>query len=187
MKRSLESFANLQTEWAESLDHATDIFGEMVELHQTRWTAAGKPGSYASERFVRFHEELLARLVPQGRMMLCRVSCDAGTVGSVQLFEDHNRALLYQRGWAPFDSKISPGVVVDYLAMEECLKRDFDAYDFLACETQHKRLLSNASCDLVWARQRTTSWKFALLNAARGVKRAFSKDSATTTGAPSNE
>jgi hypothetical protein len=179
VKRSLEAYSNLTTEWAESIDHATDIFGEMVELHQSRWKALGKPGSYASGRFVRFHEEMLARLVPEQRLVLCRVRSNAGTVGCVQLFENNNRALLYQCGWAPSDSKSSPGVVVDHLAMEECLKRGFDAYDFLAYETQHKRLLSNASCNLVWARHRNPSWKFTALNAARGLKQALTKCSGT--------
>lgn len=175
IRRSLEAYSGLSLEWSESLDHAADIFGEMVELHQARWTAAGKTGSYTSERFTRFHEELMARLVPMELMAFVRIRADGETVGCVQLLNDRNRALLYQCGWASAEGKQSPGVVVDYLAMEECLKRGFDAYDFLAYETQHKRHLSNACCDLVWARRRFPGVKFAALDAARDAKQRLRK------------
>ena len=170
VKRSLEAYGELSVDWSQSLNEATDIFGDLVDLHQARWNAVGKPGSYASERFIRFHEALLVRLVPEQRMFFVRVRSGVETVGCVQLFNDRNRALLYQCGWAPAEGKRSPGVVVDYLAMEECLSRGFDAYDFLAYETQHKRHLSNRCSNLIWAYRRRPRLRFSLLNAARNLK-----------------
>lgn len=171
VKRNLEAFKSLETRWVNDLNPAIDTFGEMVRLHQARWNAAGKPGSYSSERFVAFHEELLTRLVPQGRLAFVHVLSEGETVGIVQLFIEHNRAMLYQNGWSQYDDKRSPGVVVDYLAMEECLKQGLDAYDFLAFATQHKRHLSNMSTDIVWARKRNSWLKFAVVDAARQLKR----------------
>ena len=153
-----------------TLNEAVDTFSEMVELHQARWTSVGKPGSYSSKRFTAFHEELLSKLVPQGRMAFVRVRSGEDTIGIVQLFIEHRRALLYQCGWSVADRTRSPGVVVDYLAMEECLKQGLDAYDFLAFATQHKRHLANMSTDIVWATRRHPRLKFAVVDQARKVR-----------------
>jgi hypothetical protein len=170
VKRSLEGWDNLTVDWAVTLNDAVDTFHEMVELHQARWTSIGKPGSYSSPRFTAFHEELLSKFVPQGRMAFVRVRSGEDTIGIVQLFIEHRRALLYQCGWSVADSSRSPGVVVDYLAMEECLKQGLDAYDFLAFATQHKRHLANMSTDIVWATKRHPRLKFVVVDQARKVR-----------------
>jgi hypothetical protein len=170
VKRSLEAWNDLNVEWAGTLNEAVDAFNEMVELHQARWTSVGKPGSYASRRFTAFHEELLSKLVPQGRMAFVRVRSGEDTIGIVQLFIEHRRALLYQCGWSIVDKTRSPGVVVDYLAMEECLKQGLDAYDFLAFATQHKRHLANMSTDIVWAKKQHPRLKFVVVDQARRIR-----------------
>ncbi len=170
VKRSMEAWGDLSVEWAATLNEAVDAFNEMVDLHQTRWTSVGKPGSYSSKRFTTFHEDLLSRLVPQGRMAFVRVRSGADTIGIVQLFIERRRALLYQCGWSVGDKTRSPGVVVDYLAMEECLKQGLDAYDFLAFATQHKRSLANMSTDIVWATKRHPRLKFVVVDQARKVR-----------------
>ncbi len=170
VKRSMEAWDDLSVEWAATLNEAVDAFNEMVELHQTRWTSVGKSGSYSSQRFTAFHEELLSKLVPQGRMAFVRVRSGEETIGIVQLFIEHRRALLYQCGWSIADRTRSPGVVVDYLAMEECLKQGLDAYDFLAFATQHKRHLANMSTDIVWAKKQHPRLKFVVVKQARRIK-----------------
>ena len=173
VKKGLQAFEGVRFEWAESIESATDVFGELIELHQARWQSLGKPGVYSSERFVRFHEGLIARLVPSGRMAFARVTSNRGTVGCLQFFVENKRALIYQCGWAPSEKSISPGVVVDYLTIEACLSRGFVAYDFLSHATQHKKDLTNASVPIVWARHRRPRVKFFALHQARKVKRYF--------------
>lgn len=170
VRRSLECYEGLSVDWADTQEHARDVFDELIRLHQSRWRALGKPGSYASPRFRKFHSDLLDRLTPNGQMVLFRVTSNAGTVGCVQLLIDRGRALLYQCGWAHAYGKHSPGIVVDYLAMCECLERGYDAYDFLAYETQHKRHLSNRKHNLVWAHKRRKRLKFVMLNNGRRLK-----------------
>ena len=170
VKRSMEAWGDLSVEWSSTLNEAVDAFNEMIDLHQTRWISVGKPGSYSSKRFTAFHEDLLSKLVPQGRMAFVRVRSGGDTIGIVQLFIEHRRALLYQCGWSVGDKTRSPGVVVDYLAMEECLKQGLDAYDFLAFATQHKRSLANMSTDIVWAKKQHPRIKFFTLNQARKLR-----------------
>ncbi len=173
IRHCLKSVGNVTVEWSESLDVATDMFSEMIDLHQAHWISAGKPGCYASERFTRFHESLLARLIPEQRMAFVRVQASGRTLGCVQLLIDHNRALLYQCG-RTLDAAIpSPGVLTDYFAMEACLDRGLNAYDFLPVESQHKRHLSNQSSSIVWAKRRHSKLKFALLDTARSLKHSL--------------
>jgi hypothetical protein len=170
IKHCLKGVGDVTVEWSESLSEATDIFSEMIDLHQAHWNSIGKPGCYASERFTRFHEAVLARLIPDQRMAFVRVRASGQTLGCVQLLIDRNRVLLYQCGRTLDESVPSPGVLTDYLAMEASLDRGFDAYDFLPVETQHKRHLSNQSTAIVWAKHRHPRLKFALLNTARKLK-----------------
>lgn len=176
VRKSLDSCTGLSVEWSRSVDHAREIFAEMRDLHQARWTALGKPGCYASERFTRFHEQLLTRMVPDGRVAFVRARCLNGTVGIGQLLFDGNRALLYQRGWSA-DACHSPGMVIDVMAMTECLRRGATAFDFLNPASQHKRHLSNASTTINWAVHRNPRWKFLFLDQARRVKHWLGKKS----------
>jgi CelD/BcsL family acetyltransferase involved in cellulose biosynthesis len=170
IRKNLAEFEDLRVEWADTVSHATEVFDEMIQMHQQRWIALGKPGSYASQRFTHFHEELLTRLVPEQRMSFARVVSGENTVGSIQLFNENNRALLYQSGWSPQTGQISPGVVVDFLSMQECLQRGFDAFDFLGFENQHKRMLANQSTNLVWVRRKRTKLKFAVVKCLRQAR-----------------
>ncbi|MBI1313504.1 GNAT family N-acetyltransferase [bacterium] len=170
VRRSMQLYGGVSVDWSESISQATDIFSEMIDLHQARWRALGKPGCYASERFTRFHENLIARLVLDQRLFFIRVRSAEGTIGCLQFFNDRNRALLYQCGRSQDNQALSPGVVTDCLAMQACLERGFDAYDFLPTESRHKRQLSNASTPLVFARRRRPSFKFTMLDAARSIK-----------------
>lgn len=164
LRKNLRAYGDLQTEWAGNLEQACSIFDDMVRLHQARWNEEGKPGSYASERFRAFHEALIRTLLPLGKVGLFRVTHAGEVIGCVELFIDRNRALCYQGGSAPYDGKRSPGLVVDYLCMEECLLRGFDAYDFLAGEMHHKQRLTNAANELVWVRSRRPRLKHFVID-----------------------
>ena len=171
IKQNQRQLGTITLDWSETVDDAEAIFNELIALHQARWTAEGKPGCYASASFTGFHRALLQRLVPQKRMVLARGRTSNGTLGCVQLLVERNRLLLYQCGSARLDSKLSPGLITDYLSMQAGLERGFDAYDFLAGDTVHKRKLSTHAQEVVWATWRRPSWKFRLADALRAVKR----------------
>ena len=173
IRKNLKAYGTLTEEWAESVEQAESIFDDLVRLHQARWNAVGEPGVYASERFLNFHRDLISKLVGTGQVVLFRVSRGDQVVGCVQLLIDRNRALCYQGGSAAYDDTSSPGLVVDYLCIEQCLRRGFDAYDFLGGDTFHKRRLSTDSNQLVWASRRRPRFKSAALDTLRTVKSLF--------------
>jgi CelD/BcsL family acetyltransferase involved in cellulose biosynthesis len=104
-------------------------------------------------------------------MGLFRVRNEAGTIGCDQVLIDNNRACLYQGGRTlPADHRISTGVIVDYLLIEECCRREIDAVDFLAGDTPHKRRLSTHSTPLIWAVIRRPRLKHRLINGLRYIR-----------------
>lgn len=171
VRKSLRLSGQHVCEWAETASHAEDIFHELVELHQARWQADGHPGCYSSRVFKEFHLDLLNQLVPLGLMGLFRVRNESGTIGCDQVLIDRNRACLYQGGRIlPADHRISTGVIVDYLLIEECCRRRIDAVDFLAGDTPHKRRLSTHSTPLIWAVMRRPQLKHRLIDGLRHIR-----------------
>lgn len=173
LRKNMKTYGNLTTEWAETIEQAESIFSDLVTLHQTRWQKEGQPGSYASERFTRFHKTLIQKLIPTGQMGLFRVKIDDAVIGCVQVLIDRNRVLCYQGGSAEYQGKLSPGVITDYLCIEECFQRGFDAYDFLAGNSHHKQKMSTHHSYLTWAQIQRPRWKFTALNALRKIKQTM--------------
>jgi CelD/BcsL family acetyltransferase involved in cellulose biosynthesis len=153
IRRLEEQHGPLRVEWATSLPQAEAIFAELRDLHQERWARQGQPGVFASQRFTGFHEELIRRLHPQGRATLARVVAGDHTVGCDYGLVEHGRILGYQWGLATFeDSRLSPGLAVGALVMQEALVRGFAEYDWLAGDVLYKRELSTRSRTLITAR-----------------------------------
>ena len=84
-RRLLRKYGEIETEWAESLDGANDIFEELVSLHQARWMSVGQPGAFHSRRFRDFQRSLIERsFETQNRTLptLPASAADAGSIGN---------------------------------------------------------------------------------------------------------
>jgi len=126
-------------------------FAQLVDLHQQRWTASGKPGCFASERFTRFHHSLAHTLVPAGQAILARLRHGAGPLAVLYGFTTGTKFDFYQCGVLPErHGKVkSPGTVVHLLLMEWLAGRGFTTYDFLRGSADYKKRLATASRQLV--------------------------------------
>ena len=93
LRKRFREYGDLQLEWAETLEAASHIFDELIELHQARWQADGLPGAFASRRFAAFQCDLLTELFPQGRCVAFRVRHQGVTVGCLFLLVDRGRML----------------------------------------------------------------------------------------------
>lgn len=172
IRQNIRKLGDLRFEVAESTGHALDIFNDMVDLHTIRWNAVGQPGCYASQLFTAFHRELIERLVPREQMLLMRISTSTQVIGCTQLVIDRNRALVYQGGRV-MDGSTSPGLVTDFLSMQECYRRNFDAFDFMAGDSMHKRRLTTHETNLVWCRWQRPRWKYQLESKVREGRNWF--------------
>ncbi len=170
IRRTLRDLGDAKGEWAESVTRAEELFHQMTRLHQAHWTACGYPGVYASRRFTDFHLDLLHRAVPSGKMGLFAVTAGNRLIGCCQILVDRQRVLHYQCGRAPATGSISNGVALDYLCICESLRRGYDAVDFLAGETEHKRRLSTDRAELAWVTWRRPTLKNHAIDALRHLK-----------------
>ena len=176
IRRNMRRSGTTHCEWAETVRQAEEIFAELITLHQVRWNADGLPGCYSSQVFREFHFELLNRLVPLELMGLFRVRNEQGTIGCDQVMIDNHRACLYQGGRIiPNDHRISTGVIVDYLLIEECRRRGLSAVDFMAGDTTHKQRLSTNCSRLIWAVYRRPNFKNGLISGLKYAKQAFER------------
>ncbi len=167
IRQNLRDYGTVHVEWADSVSAAHAIFDELIELHQQRWTAIGQPGCYASPMFTAFHRELIDRLVPNNQLGLVRVRAGDRTLGCSQLLIDRNRALVYQGGRLQAAGKHSPGLIVDYQCLVESWRRGYEAYDFMAGDSIHKKRLTNRTATLVWCEERWPNWRWTTRDFAR--------------------
>jgi CelD/BcsL family acetyltransferase involved in cellulose biosynthesis len=171
IRRSLRGFGSIQTEWADTVELAMDILNELIDLHQQRWEQTGKPGSFASARFIAFHRELVPRLFAKGAIILFRARSASGTIGCLYSFSERGRILFYQSGLATVDdNKLKPGLVTHALCMQGCMERGFTEYNFLAGDSRYKQELSTMEQELVWASARQRRMKFFIVDTLRRAR-----------------
>jgi CelD/BcsL family acetyltransferase involved in cellulose biosynthesis len=162
----------MQIDWSQTSAEAEGMLAELVELHQARWQSVGEPGAFASPAFRAFHLELVQRLVPACRAALVRVRAGQRIIGCTLLYFDQNRALVYQGGWSSTQMRgKSLGLINDFCCLRECLRRGFDAYDFMAGDSTHKRRLTTDQGQLAWATHQKSSWKHQTVERLRSAKR----------------
>ena len=172
VRRSVRAFERVEGHWAETIDDAFDILSELVQLHQRRWREAGRPGVFASERFLEFHRSLLGRLFSKGAVCLYRARSPLGTIGCLYSFIERGNVFSYQLGLARFgDNKMKPGFVTHALCMQESYERGLSDYNFLADASPWKRELATAERQLVWAVASRPRLKIRLADALGATSR----------------
>ena len=172
VRRSIRAFDGVDGHWAETIDEAFDIFGELVQLHQRRWKGAGRAGVFASDRFLEFHRSLVSRLFPKGAVCLYRARSPLGTIGCLYSFIERSNVLSYQLGLARFDdNKMKPGFVTHALCMQEAYDRGLSDYNFLADASPWKRELATTERQLVWAVASRPRFKIRLADALGATSR----------------
>lgn len=168
VRQAQRAFGELQSEWAQTSDHALDILDELVELHTARWRADGQPGAFGSQRYVAFHRALAVRLTATGQVILFRTRAGERTVGCLLCHVDRNDVLFHQSGFGQFaDNRQRAGLVTHVAGMQACLERGYDAYDFLAGEARYKSELSSDQRSLVWATLNRRTPRAVVMTAAR--------------------
>jgi CelD/BcsL family acetyltransferase involved in cellulose biosynthesis len=174
LRQSLRAFAargEIALDRPRDADAALAILDELVGLHQARWTAAGEAGAFASPRFVAFHRELVARLVPEGRAAVVRVRCGEETVGCLYGLVDGDALRFYQSGLATFDdNRLRAGLVTHAVFMEACRRDGLALYDFLAGDARYKDELATGSTPLRWAVARRPRLRLRALDVAVGLR-----------------
>ncbi len=128
------------------------MLDRMAELHQAVWAARGKPGSFSTPFFRRFHYALIELGVPRGEIALLDISCGETTIGLLYNFIWKRRMLAYQSGFAYSGrgGPAKPGLTCHHAAIRAALDQPLDVYDFLAGDDRYKLSLADQSQPQFW-------------------------------------
>jgi CelD/BcsL family acetyltransferase involved in cellulose biosynthesis len=172
LRQARESLEPGEPELAGDVAAAQDMLKELAALHQARWTAAGKTGAFASDRFTGFLRDLTTEWHAEGRLRLYRLSGREGTLGSVVGFVEGGRFLYYQAGTQQFtDNRKRAGLLCHTVFAEDCRRRGLAEYEFLVGDSRFKRQLSGGEFNpLVWGRYGRGSARAWTFNSARQVR-----------------
>lgn len=150
--RSVEKEA-LRFEVATTVEAVDEYFRQLVELHQARWVAVGRPGCFSSERFTQLHHTLARRGLETGETLLGRLARGNGeAVGVVYGFPAGERFQFYQCGIGSrrVGHLESPGVALQLLLMRWLAEeRGIQEYDFLRGSAAYKERFASKTQALV--------------------------------------
>jgi CelD/BcsL family acetyltransferase involved in cellulose biosynthesis len=153
--------AKVSLEVAGTASEAEEYLQQMIDLHQARWQAVGKPGCFASRRFTEFHRQLAAVWVPQGKAILSRLRCGEDVLAVKYGFVSGPKYDFYQSG-VKMDEEApirSPGIVSFLMLMRHVCDRGISTFDFLRGASGYKYRLATSAQPLVSVRRVVWTWR----------------------------
>jgi CelD/BcsL family acetyltransferase involved in cellulose biosynthesis len=148
------------------------------ELHEQRWTEAGKPGAFASPLFSAFHEAVMPAMLERGELELMWLVAADQPVAAVYNIVWNGAVQFYQSGRRmELPRELRPGVVLHALAIQRAIELGRREYDFLAGGARYKQDLALAVrplCSLRLVRRRRVDVARRAYERASGVWRAAS-------------
>lgn len=164
----------LELKVAADLNEALEFFDRCGELHQTRWTARGRPGAFAYPFYVAFHRRLIKTALPLGQVELARISVAGEPIGYLYNFLDHRRVYYYFSGFRfEDDNRLKPGLVCHTLCIERHLARNMDVYDFMAGDQRYKLELGQPGPEIVSLAVQRPNWMLAAERPLRRLKQVL--------------
>ena len=166
---------HVELEVPDGLEHAFQIYREMVDLHQATWKARGQAGVFSSQLFCRFHKRLIRTRFDKGEIQLLRIHTGGNTIGCLYSFVWQGRVYFYQCGFNySFGKKVQPGLVSHVMAVQYNAEQGHDAYDFLAGgDARYKKSLATDYNEMAWGRIQRPSMKLKLEAKLRSLFERF--------------
>jgi len=177
LRQNLRHYARngaIRLEAAGSTEEALTMLEGLASLHQESWTGRGKPGVFASSRFITFHRKLIERSFGAGAIQLLRVSSGGQTFGMLYNFIHWGKVYFYQSGFSYADKKLSPGTVTIFQAIQHCLSSpELGEFNFMGGDSQYKRSLSTHAHTLVTSLFQRPNLRNDAVRVLSGMKRLF--------------
>jgi len=129
--------------WCTRADELEAWLAELFRLHEARWQAAGRPGSFADPRRRAFYQAFAREALARGELAFARLQEGGGEGGGVSAIQLGVRvgARYYQvqEGFDPAREDERVGTALRALALDELIVRGARVYDFMAGDSPHKR------------------------------------------------
>ncbi|MBI5588799.1 MAG: GNAT family N-acetyltransferase [Deltaproteobacteria bacterium] len=107
------------------------FLGELIKLHQSRWTSKGMEGAFSNQKFVEFHERVLPIMLKNGHLDLILLSDNGIIRGAIYNIVYNDKIYFYQSGIDVEKSAVSYGFVLHSHCIEDAIQRGLKEYDFL--------------------------------------------------------
>jgi len=117
------------------LEQALDV---LVRLHQSRWKRRGRPGCFASERFLNFHREVAWRLLAFDTLRMSWLEIDGRAVAAEYHLAGDGTVYAYQSGIAPAALDLQPGHLSHLATIRRAIERGDRVFDFLRGDEPYK-------------------------------------------------
>ncbi|MBN1793431.1 MAG: GNAT family N-acetyltransferase [Candidatus Omnitrophica bacterium] len=138
-RRALETCGTIEIGEVRDENELDAVMDRLIHLHQLKWNAVGKPGSFRSERFTRFHRTVAPLLLKKGRLILPHLKVNGTIQACMYVFTYNGRSFYYQTGYNPhFPSKFSPGFTLFTYFLERSVQRGTRELEFLRGECHYK-------------------------------------------------
>jgi len=171
-KRRLEKLGNIEYRTIESKNISKDIFNQYISLHQARWNAEGKNGSFSSDLFHSFHLKLLERLKPLSAPVLYFLLLDNQAIAARYCFSFNNILYDYLPGLDPsLDRKLSHGFINLAQSIEQSIESKHKRFDFFKGKTgSYKYKWTDCSQKVSRHRYIKNSLTFLVINILENIK-----------------
>jgi CelD/BcsL family acetyltransferase involved in cellulose biosynthesis len=128
----LANAGSIEVKFCNSVKELPEFLETHIKLHRQSWNERGKKGSFATEKFRRFHNKFAEDQLKSNKLFLCNLELDQKPIGSFYGFIYNNVLLYYligtNRNAVP---KASVGRVLIAKCIEESIKRKLKKFDFL--------------------------------------------------------
>ena len=154
-----------------------EFFEQLVELHQRRWEADGKPGCFSAERFTQFHREMVRKWLSDGRAVLSRLMLGGRPIAVKYGFVLNGKYDFYQSGVLTDQAAAlkSPGVVSFMYLMRHLTGQGVRTFDFLRGSSSYKQRLATTAQPLVQVCLARGTWRTGVGRLCSMVRRGGGK------------
>lgn len=115
--------------------HALEL---LIDLHQRSWQARGRPGAYASPRFMAFHREVVPRMFARGMVQLNWIELDGKPIAAEYQLVGNGILYAYQGGFDPDHHDAEPGRLSLSAVLRQAIENGLLAYDLLRGDEPYK-------------------------------------------------
>ncbi len=135
--RSLERCGPLS--FADVCHDNLDLFMDaLFALHGARWQRRGMPGMLADDVVQQFHRDAARAMLDAGALRMYGMRVGARVVAVFYGFAAQGTVYYYLSGYDPDLEKLSPGTVIVAHAIQQAVRDDSTAFDFLRGAEEYK-------------------------------------------------
>jgi CelD/BcsL family acetyltransferase involved in cellulose biosynthesis len=132
-RRAVEGLGErLHVQVVEDAEGFNAAFDTLARLHQERWTARGEPGSFSSDKFMRFHRAAAPKMMAQGWAKLWILHLDGEPLGALYDLVYAGKIFYYQSGMSAKKGVpiLSPGLLLRDIGLENAIQMGLTECDF---------------------------------------------------------